>query len=184
MITRRDVFALLAGGTVAASGLILPTRSIFLPPHGGWVVAQKRMVIESQYAHIWQHELDSGVVTVDANAPDYLQLWTSVPLESQPLRDWRQFIADWRKERGENYDWVRHREAPKVESDAKVETQSSADSIAKGFKYSGSDMSSASNSISAAAASRRAAEIRERMNTPLPRKSFEEYMAERREFLA
>ena len=25
------------GAGVAASGLIVPTRSIFLPPHGGWV---------------------------------------------------------------------------------------------------------------------------------------------------
>jgi hypothetical protein len=152
VITRRQVFELLAGGTVAASGLLLPTRTIFLPPHGGWVVAQKRMQFPSHYAHIWQQELDSGVVTVDPSNPDCLQLWTSAPLESQPLKDWRQFVTDWRKERyGQNIDWIR----PKPKS--------RADAIVEGFKYSVSNISSASGSIEAAAASRRAAEIRAKL---------------------
>ena len=114
MITRRDVFTLLAGGAVAASGLLLPERTIFLPPHGGWVVTQKRMDFPIHYAHIWQQELDSGVVTFVHNADhpidgagDRLQLWTSAPLESQPLKDWRQFVSDWRKERGMDMAWLK-----------------------------------------------------------------------------
>jgi hypothetical protein len=108
MVTRRQIFTLLAGGAVAASGLLLPERSIFLPPYGGWIVAAKRMEVRAEYAHIWQQELDSGVVTVDAGNPDHLQLWTSAPLESQPLKDWRQFIVDWRKERGEDvFSWLK-----------------------------------------------------------------------------
>jgi hypothetical protein len=151
VISRRDVIALLAGGSVAASGLILPTRSIFLPPHGGWIVAQKRMEIHTRYAHIWQQELDSGTVTVDPSNPDHLQLWTSAPLESQPLKDWRQFITDWRKERGENFTWI------------KPSPKSTADAIIDGFRYTNSSIASASDSISASAASHRAAQIRAKM---------------------
>ena len=152
MISRRDVLALLAGGSVAASGLILPERTIFLPPHGGWVVAQKRMVIATQYAHIWQQELDSGTVTVDVSQPDHLQLWTSAPLESQPLKDWRQFITDWRKERGaKSFDWI------------KPKAKSTADAIVDGFRYTSSDMVRASDSIAANAASHRAAQIRTKL---------------------
>lgn len=36
MISRRKLFGVLAGGAVMASELLLPRRSIFLPPRGGW----------------------------------------------------------------------------------------------------------------------------------------------------
>lgn len=159
MLTRRDVFTLLAGGAVAASGLLLPERTIFLPPHGGWVIAAKRMEVDIRHAHIWQHELDSGVVTVDATCPDCLQLWTSAPLESQPLNDWRQFIVNWRKERGEDvYSWLK--ETPAVVADKPQRKNVDIEVRAHSLAIDG---------LSAMRAGARSAEIRARMQTRILR---------------
>jgi hypothetical protein len=56
------------GAGVAASGLIVPTRSIFLPPVGGWPhgrIAHASLIIPRSDIGMWAEEIAAGRMAYD-----------------------------------------------------------------------------------------------------------------------
>jgi hypothetical protein len=66
MISRRKLFGLVAAGALVAPELLLPRRTIFLPPRGGWPHGRlAALIIPPEHAHWWAPERAAGKVEYD-----------------------------------------------------------------------------------------------------------------------
>jgi len=65
---RRDLFRLVAGVLVAPEELVLPRKSIFLPPAGGWAPPSGSILIMTKWHkegfYTWEFKRGSDTATV------------------------------------------------------------------------------------------------------------------------
>jgi hypothetical protein len=73
--SRRGFMAMLAAGAILAPGLLIPRRTFFLPPIGGWGAHPlASLMIPSEVTPLWAEELAAGRVTYDAQT-QIMSLW-------------------------------------------------------------------------------------------------------------
>lgn len=79
MISRRAFFGMLGAGALLA----LPTRSIFLPPKGGWLrFPYASLLIPASDASMWADEIAVGKATYDAGTET--MSWWAAPEDHVP----------------------------------------------------------------------------------------------------
>jgi hypothetical protein len=69
MVSRRKLLSMLAGGALAAPLLLMPRKTIFLPPIGGWLSPIAQLVIPDMLLPDYEEGIKSGKFTYFRNAP-------------------------------------------------------------------------------------------------------------------
>jgi hypothetical protein len=110
MLTRRKLLGMLAAGAIVAPSLLIPKRSIFLPPIGGWPRALATMSIPAEHVSWWAADIAAGRASYDvtteimtwlAKAEDHPERWS----EPEKVYDYAEkrwtkapWTPDWKNE--------------------------------------------------------------------------------------